>query len=153
MATKETANESLLPNDGRMKPILILPKGKMSAEDRQRLNDNGICTVECDDPAAVKFLDPIPSAASRTAVEDAAIRLSRKVLATDFWGSGETRQLLAAAYVDILVRGTKLDPRKEKEQEIFDATKMEEVRKIAREEARAERAAKKVGNKKQPATG
>lgn len=143
----------IIPDDGRMKPILILPPDTMGEDDVKALRDNGICVVISKDPAAIKFLDPIPSMAQRTRVEDAAISLSRKIMTPgmfkDGYGNPKSfdRSDVCRMYVDILVKGTPLDPeplRVEVEKRIFDQAKEEEVRKIAREEARAEAAAKKA---------
>lgn len=133
-----------------MKPILVILKGDMSAEDIKRLNENGICTVEAENPALVRFLDPIPSAAERTQVEDAAIRLSKKVLAPGTWQSETTRDNVCRMYVDLLIRGTRLDPNPseaEIEQKIFDEAKRAELQRLAREEAKAERLAAKQADK------
>jgi hypothetical protein len=148
---------SLLPNDGRMKPILIIPDGTMKPEDIKRLNDNGICTVEAKNPALVKFLDPIPSAAERTRVEDAAIALSRKMLRKSTYadnGGGydykPSRGQVCEWYIQALVKGTPLDSdmtQEERDQQTLDQAKQEELRRLAREEARAERAAKKAAEK------
>jgi len=130
--------------DGRMKPILILPPDSMSDTDIEVLNANGICTVVAKNPDAVKFLDPIPSAAERTKVEDAAIMLSRKILNGGYWTSDSTRSAICQTYVDLLVAGTALDPRpskQERELKIFDQAKFDELRRLAREEAKSERAA------------
>lgn len=155
--------DTLLPNDGRMKPILIIPPETMSNDDVKRLNDNGICTVVCKDPLAVKFLDPIPSMAGRDRIEQAAIELSRRILN---WGpeKGKTwtglinRGDVLSVFFNVLQSGTSLsdDPtpkeiaaaRQQQLEREAHQTKMEEVRKIAREEARAERAAAKGGGKK-----
>jgi len=138
-------------SDERMKPILILPPSEMSAEDMKLLRENGICVVEAKNPALVKFLDPIPSAAERTRTEDAAIELSRKILSREYWQSEETRGELARTYIDLLVKGTRLDPRPtkaEREQQIFDREKEDELRRLAREEAKAERLAMKAATQK-----
>jgi hypothetical protein len=103
-------NESpIMPNDGRMKPMLIVLEGTMKPEDIQRLNDNGVCTVESKDPAAVRLIDALPSISSRTKIEDAAIELSRKLLRADFWNNPDTSKTIAKAYCDILLHGTRLD--------------------------------------------
>ena len=39
-------------------PIMVLPRGALSAEDIERLRANGICCVEADDPDAIRFVDP-----------------------------------------------------------------------------------------------
>ena len=66
-----------------IKPVLIVPVGTFQKGDMERLNDNFFCVVEAKDPAAVKFLDPIPSAAERTKIEEAAIILSRRLLSNN----------------------------------------------------------------------
>lgn len=129
-----------------MKPIIILPPDTMSEEHIKALVENGLCVVVSTNPEAVKFLDPIPSMAGRTAVEDAAIQLSRKVLNRGYWSSDDTRGTLARTYVELLVKGTKLDPepsKEEVERQVYDLARHDELRRIAREDARAERAAKK----------
>lgn len=139
-------------SEPRMKPIIILPPDAMADDQIQQLRDNGLCVVVAKDPSKVKFLDPIPSAAERTKIEDAAIQLSRKVLATGYWSHNDTRQNLAATFVDILVSGTKLDPkpqREEVERDVFDREKLDEIRRLAREEAKAERAAAKAAKAKE----
>ena len=135
-----------------MKPIIILPEGAMSAEAIKALNDNGICTVEAKNPAAVRFLDPIPSAAERTKIEDAAIQLSRKILNRNtFMKYGSSEQLshadICRLFTDAIVNGTKLDSlptQAEIEKDFFDTAKASELRQLAREEAKAERAAAKA---------
>jgi hypothetical protein len=134
-----------------MKPIIILPPDTMSDEDVQRLRDNGLCVVEAKEPSLVKFMDPIPAVIGRTAVEDAAIQLSRKILRKDFWSSEDTRKIIATQFFDILAKGTKLDPlpsKQETERILFDDAKQSELCRLAREEAKAERAAKKAAAKK-----
>jgi len=119
----------------------------MSDENIKALRDNDLCVVVAKDPSRVKFLDPIPAMAGRTKVDDAAIRLSRKILNKGFWNHDSTRQTVASAFVDILVRGTNLDPdgsQEDRERELFDFTKRDEIVRLAREEARAERAAAKA---------
>jgi hypothetical protein len=130
----------------RMKPIMIVPPDVMSEDDIRQLRENGLCVVVAKDPAAVKFVDPIPSMAQRTKVEAAAIALSRRILdARQFNQQGYIdRSSIARLYVDLLVKGTALDPKQEDEQREYDAARMEEVRKIAREDARAEAAKRKA---------
>lgn len=134
-----------------MKPLIIMPKGAMSSKDKEKLTKNNICVVEAETPSLVKFVDSVPEIASRTQIEQAAIQLSRKVLDKNTWGynNSDTSKEMAKMYVDLLVKGTPLDPRptqEEQEKEIFNQAKADELRRLAREEARAERAAKK--NKK-----
>lgn len=137
-----------------MRPIVILPKGVMDAADIAKLEENGICVVEAQDPAVVRFLDPIPAMTGRTAIEDAAIQLSRKVLSRNFWSDGNagdhTRAQMARAYVDILVRGTALDPnptKAELERQVFDEAKRIELIRLAQEEAREDRRAARESRK------
>ncbi len=133
-----------------MKPIIILPPGAMSQEDIELLRGNELCVVVAKNPATVKFVDPIPAASSRTKIEDAAIKLSRKVLSQGFWSSESTRSDMTRAFIDILVNGTPLDPsgtQEEREKRIFDEAKAEQIRVLAREEAKAERLAVKNSTK------
>lgn len=112
----------------------------MSAYDIELLRKNSICVVVSSDPAKVKFLDPIPSASSRTDIENAAIQLSRRLFRGDLFP--DNRRDFAKLYMDCLIKGTSLDPmpqQAEQEKAIFDSTKAEEIRKMAREEAKAER--------------
>lgn len=128
-----------------MKPIMILPPGAMDDENVKLLRENDLCVVIAKEPAAVKFLDPIPAASSRTDIEEAAIQLSRRLLRGELVGD-QYRSNIARLYVDLLVKGTPLDPGRTKaeiEKEIFDDAKCTELRRLAREEAKAERAAAK----------
>lgn len=132
-----------------MKPIIILPPDAMSADDIKMLRDNGICVVVASNPNAVKFVDAIPAVSSRTTMEHAAIQLSRKLLAGELVGN-DYKKNVAALYVDLLVKGTPLDPKPTKEEQekiTFDAAKFDEIQKIAREEAREEAAKKKAAKK------
>jgi len=125
-----------------MKPIIILPPQAVSEKDIELLRENGLCVVVAKEPSLVQFVDPIPSVSSRTQIEDAAIRLSRKILNPGFWTSDGTREQMTRAYVDLLFEGTPLStkPTKaEREQEIFDSAKLDELRRLAREEAKKER--------------
>lgn len=128
----------MFPNDGRMKPMIILPPNAMSDHNIGLLRENGICVVVAKNPSDVKFLDPIPSVASRSQIEAAAIALSRKILKCGTYNE-ESRSNFARLYVDLLVKGTPLDPEKEKEEQIFKAAKEDEIRRLAREEAKSER--------------
>lgn len=136
-----------------MKPIIILPPDVMAEDDIQLLRDNGLCVVVSTDPAKVRFVDPIPAVSSRTEMENAAIALSRKVLSPG-WLAGDkpytvTRGTIASMYLDLLTKGTTLDAEKmEYEKNVFDNAKIDEIRKIAREEARAEREAAKAAKQK-----
>lgn len=130
-----------------MKPMMIIPPEMMSQEDMQELRKNGICVVVAKEPALVKFVDPIPAAGSRTKIETAALSLSKKVLNKGFWTNETTRDNMCAWFVDLLVAGTALDPEpasEEKEKAIFNMAKADELRRLAREEAKAERAAAKA---------
>src|SRR5690349_8957379 len=105
----------LIPDDGRMKPIMLLPPETIDDEGIKLLRENGLCVVVAKDPARVKFLDPIPSIAQRTKIEDTAIRLSRKLLDRDTFVGGSpgyaksfSRSEIAQMFVDLLVAGTPL---------------------------------------------
>lgn len=136
-----------------MKPIIILQPGSMSKEGMDSLRANELCVVEAKDPSLVKFVDPIPSISSRTEIENAAIQLSRKVMHPNFWAGGvdaSARMACVRAFVDILVKGSPLDfgkTQQEVEREIFTVAKQDEIRRLAREEAKAERAALKADKK------
>ncbi len=133
----------------RMKPIIVLRKGTMSAEDIKELRGNWLCVVESEDPSTLKFLDPIPAAAERTKVEDAALALSRKMLDPTTWTSGlesGAYRHIANTFVDLVMRGTRIDrnpSQQETERAIFDEAKAEELRRLAREEAKTERKAQR----------
>lgn len=131
-----------------MKPMIIIPPKTMSDADIAELRKNDICVVVATDPARVKFVDPIPAASSRTQIEDAAIKLSRLLL------NGQTGSVnlnsysanISKLFVECLINGTSLDSRGTKqEQEAlwYDRERIAEVQRIAREDARAERKARK----------
>lgn len=135
-----------------MNPIIILPPDAMSEDNIKLLRDNGICAVVAADPSKVKFFDPIPAQSSRTEIEDAAIQLSRKLLAGEVYG-GEAPANFAKVYVQCLVKGTPLDPKgtpQEQEKAIFDQAKREEITRLAQQEAREEAAARKAAKTKKP---
>lgn len=130
-----------------MKPIIILPPDAMNSTQIAMLRQNGLCVVTAKDPAAVKFLDPLPAVSARGKIEQAAIALSRKVMSKGFWSNDDTRALMAKTFIDLLVEGTPLDPNpspEEQEKKIFSQAKIEEIRRLAIQEAREERAAAKA---------
>src|SRR4029453_3136412 len=143
-------------NDNRIKPIIILAPDSMSEEDIKVLRENQLCVVVSTNPEAVKFVDSITAISNRTEVENAAIQLSPKVLKGVHPEVGRpwtptTVSEFAKLFVDILIEGTALDPgptRSEKEQEYFSAAKMDEIRRLAIQEAREERAAAKAAKAK-----
>lgn len=127
---------------GPMKPVILLPPKAMSDDDIAILRANGLCVVTVDNPAAVKFMDPIPAAGSRTKIENAAIKFSRRLLAGDLFPNN--RGDVCKLFVECLVRGTPLDPAgsiEEVEQRVYDEAKFEELRKLARLDAKAAREA------------
>ena len=134
-----------------MKPMIIIPAKAMSDANIKLLRDNGICVVVANKPEAVRFLDPIPASSSRTQIENAAIKLSR-ILLNRQWGHVNNSTLIGHTeftrlYVDALLEGTSLDPKPtiaEQTAKIFTTEKQDEIRRMAREEARAERAAEKA---------
>lgn len=134
--------------------MIIIPPDTISAEDIKELRANDICVVVAKDPSKVKFVDPIPAQSSRTQIEQAAIKFSRKILHRQ-WGhiSNEGTigvNTISRLYLECLIAGTPLDEngsREEQEQQYFDREKMMELAKLAKEEARAERAKARAGNK------
>lgn len=127
----------------RMKPIIVLPKGAMSTADITKLDNNGICVVEAENPATLKFLDPIPAMQSRTKIEEAAIQLSRRILHGQLPAFPSNKDF-AAMYVEYLTKGTPLDSKPtqaEQERTIFNQEKADELRRLARIEAAEERKA------------
>ena len=129
-----------------MKSMIILPPELMDAANIKQLQDNDICVVVASDPARVRFVDPIPSMSSRTQMEDAAIQLSRRLLNGEFDGSTVRKSDFARLYVEILIKGSPLDIRgstEEPRKRAFDQEKEAELYRLAREEAKAEREAKK----------
>ena len=133
----------------KMKPMMIVPPKTFSEGDLQLLRDNGICIVETADPAAVRFVDPLPVVSSRSEMERAAIALSRKLLTKGHcpWND-TTLGDIARMFADLLLEGTSLDAdRVQLEESTYNEAHHEEIRKIAREDARAARAAKKTEKK------
>lgn len=140
--------------------MIIVPPDVLDAADRKALEENGVCVVVAKDPAKVRFMDPLPAASSRTQIEQAAIKFSRILLHRQ-WGKYNTNGLIgtdtfARIYVDCLVEGTALDQSgtvEEQEQRHYDSHRRDELARIAREDARAERAAKKAGQPAPPRRG
>lgn len=138
-----------------MKPIIILPPKTMSAKDIKILRDNDLCVVVAKDPSKVRFMDPIPAAASRTQIEDAAIKLSRCLLNGTWTGNAVLgRADFARFYVDMLIQGTPLDSMgtlKERCDGAYKSEKIKESRRLARLDAKAERQAMKKAEQKKKA--
>jgi len=136
----------------QVKPIIILPKNVMSPEHIKKLQENDLCVVEADNPALVKFVDPIPAMKDRSKVEDAALRFSRILLTGRGLNNGtsynSSHSEICRLYVSCLLEGTDLSAgptQQEREQAYFNAEKMDEIRRLARQEAKEERdAAKKA---------
>lgn len=125
--------------------MIVLPPDTMSPEHIKLLRDNGICVVVAKNPMSVRFVDPIPCQSSRTQIEDAAIKLSRKALNGQIY-NGDGTKVFAEHYVKLLISGTPLDERgtqEDQEKRTFQLAKDDEIRRLAREEAKAERAALK----------
>lgn len=140
----EQQNKGISFNNWPMKPMIVVPPKNISDKDLRALRENGLCVVEAKNPSAVKFIDPIPALSSRSQIENAAIQLSRKLLSGDLVGH-EYKKEVANLFVSLLVKGSPLDPNptpSEKEAATFQQEKLDEIRKIAREEARAEKAAR-----------
>jgi hypothetical protein len=114
------------------------------------LNDNDFCVVQAKDPSKIQFLDPIPAQSSRTKIDSAAIALSRIILNGQFekytTNGYVGRELAAKIFVDLVVKGSPLDPlgsTEERCQSAYIQSKIEESARLGREDARAERLAKK----------
>jgi hypothetical protein len=90
---------------------------------------------------SVKFVDPIPAVSSRTQMEQAAIVLSRMLISGTAFP--QSKKEFTSMYVDCLIKGTPLDPSYRSEQEITEtihsAAKADEVRRLARQDAKEER--------------
>ncbi len=134
-----------------MKPMIVLPPNTMSKEDIEALRANDICVVVSKDPSKVKFVDPIPAVAQRGKIEMAAIKLSR-LLISGRWGNyTQSNQVdradICRIYVDMLVEGTPLDERgtiEERVDRAYENEKLEEAKRLARADAKAEREAAKA---------
>ena len=130
-----------------MKPMMVLAPGIMSAEHQQMLRDNGLCVVEAEKPELVRFMDPISTVADRSRIEQAAIEMSRLLL-NRRWGHVSTSALIghgefARLFCDCLVAGTSLAGNYVSPATIFKNAKRDEIQRLAREEAKAERKAAK----------
>jgi hypothetical protein len=85
----------------RIKPVVVLAKGEVSKRDIKRLNDNGLCVVEANDPSKVRFIDPPPE--GYAVQERAAIQLFRSLMSRS--GFSLSRAGLSELYADILLEG------------------------------------------------
>lgn len=87
-------------------------------------------------------------------MESACIKLSRKIFAGQVWGE-EGMKTFANKYIELLISGTSLDSRptqQEREKQEYDSAKLEEMRRLGREDAKVEReAAKKLQQQEQKA--
>ncbi len=97
---------TLIPNDDKMKPIVILKAGTMSKNDIRALRANGLCVVESQEPAAIRFMEPAPQ--GYDVQEWAAIELARVLLRDGTVGSCKHRQAIGSMYADILLQGDPL---------------------------------------------
>ena len=132
-----------------MKPIIIMPEGVMDQANIDLLNANDICVVVAKEPQAVRFIDPLPAMSSRTQMESAAIQLCRKLLnGYGYSNNGYIQyQELCRLYTQLLTEGTVLGTGETEEERLAEIRRYEkeaEVRRLAREEAKAEREAAKA---------
>lgn len=118
------------------------------------LRSNDFIVVVSKHPAAVKFLDPIPSSKDRGKIEQAAIQLSRKILHRE-WGhiqQGPLDHTVAVKlFVECLIHGTALDENGSTDEQLDNAylrEKTAEYQRLARADAKAERDAKKKAEQK-----
>lgn len=94
-------------SDNKIRPLIILPKGQVSKKDIQRLNDNGLCVVEAEDPSLVRFAEPPPTM-DYDVRERAALSLFRRVMAKT--NQVYNRADLTQIFVDALLNGSPLQP-------------------------------------------
>lgn len=89
----------------QMKPVVILPKGAMSKEDIQRLNDNDFVVVEAEAPEDVRFCEP--PAMGYSVQERAAISLCRYLMSNRSYNLnfGE----ISSLYAQFIIRGSPLE--------------------------------------------
>ncbi len=88
-------------NAFRMKPVIILPEGEMKRSEIKKLEANGICVVETQNPEQVRFVDPPPFGYS--VQERAAIQLFRQLMRNKSFMV--SRERFAEMYTDILLAG------------------------------------------------
>lgn len=84
-----------------MKPTIIALPGSLSTKAIRLLNENGFCVVEAKNPEAIRFLE-VPPVSNAAEQERAAVKLARMVIRPGFWKNDETKNMLAAKYVEIL---------------------------------------------------
>lgn len=96
----------LIPNDLKMKPVVIVQKGTMSQPDLKRLRDNGICVVESKNPQMIRYMEPAPQ--GYTIQEWAAIELARVLLREGKVGGYNLRSAIGLMYADILLQSDPL---------------------------------------------
>lgn len=89
----------------RMKPVIILPKGAVSAEDIALLRENQFCVVEADDPSEVRFMEPPPNGYSEQ--ERAAIALCRHIMRHS-WDASWTKRDLGNLLAQFFIEGSPL---------------------------------------------
>lgn len=135
---------------GKMKPTIVIPPDLLDADSIAELRASGFAVVVAADPNKVRFLDPIPTVSSRTEIESSCIQFTRKILNAEY-NKTLSRDDLRSIYLECLMRGSPLDERpskEEREKEVFEIARHDELRKIAREEARTERDLKKKSAEK-----
>lgn len=95
-----------------MKPVVVLPPGKMSARDRRKLERNDILVVECEDPSLVRFIEPPPAnLADYTIQQRAALQLFKVVTGRlQIVGTTIRSEEWHRLYVEILLQGFFPDP-------------------------------------------
>jgi hypothetical protein len=131
-----------------MKPMMIIAPDVMDASEIEELRKNDICVAVAKDPDRIRFMDPIPCQSSRTQIETAAIELSRRVLRGDIFPNNKSD--FSRLFVECLLQGSPLQPTptvSEIEANYFTSEKRAEIQRLARQEAKEERAAAKAGSK------
>jgi len=89
----------------KMKPVIILPIGKVTRKDIRELRKNNFCVIEAEDPGAVRFLEPPLHGYS--ANEVAAMKLCRYLLSKNNQYSLD-RYAIASKLAFIMTEGTPL---------------------------------------------
>lgn len=96
-----------MSDNNKIRPLIILPKGQVSKKDIQRLNDNGLCVIEAEDPSLIRFAEPPPSM-DYDIRERAALSLFRRVMVRG--NHMYSRADLTQIFVDALLHGSALEP-------------------------------------------
>ncbi len=95
--------ENTASKNERIRPVVVLKPGTMKPRDMKMLRSNGICVVECEDPSALRFIEP-PVIGDYSLAERAAISLAR-VLMTETNDVHMSKINNRALFAEILMQG------------------------------------------------